>query len=131
VFNGGKERMRRGALLSLTAITLSGMACDFAPFGVGCEDYGAPGLRISIFDRNEGSPVKDALVWIRSGGEYVDTLYAADGVAWGAFERTGKYTIYVEHPAYRPWKKKDVEVEMEDHCHVRTKRVRAELRSSG
>jgi hypothetical protein len=44
-----------------------------------------------------------------------------------AYERAGTYIVQVRHAGYREWERRNVHV-TRDECHVRTVRLRAELR---
>jgi hypothetical protein len=92
--------------------------CDL-PFGTGCDSVLLPGLRIDVVDSASSTaipPAAGARVIARAGA-YADTATLQSSRVALAYERAGTYTVFVEHPAYRPWSRGGVRVR-EDDCHV-------------
>jgi hypothetical protein len=96
-------------VIRLTAIAAVS-ACSDGPV-VGCPLPLIAGLAIEARDSLSGSPVSAARALV-TDGVFADTVALPGAGAWG---RGGTYTIAVEAPGYRPWRRSGIRVR-EDRC---------------
>ena len=83
--------------------------------GTDCVAIGVAGVRLFVSDAITGQ-VPAAVVATITEGTYSDTLDSSGGVYYGAWERTGTYTVAVESPGYARWSKADVRVTRGGSC---------------
>ncbi|MGH7469148.1 MAG: hypothetical protein ACRENP_14420 [Longimicrobiales bacterium] len=102
-----------------------------APPGAICTMEARPAIAVEPIDRSTGRLIDGMVTVIVRDGIYTDTAQArvqrdAPTIS-AAYERAGTYIVQVLHPRYREWESGRVPV-TRDECHVRTVRLRAELR---
>ena len=93
-----------------------------------------PGIEVEVRDSVTDALVPNTVVAIAQEGSFVDTLavgysstYEGTLIVGGADERVGTYLVRVTGPGYRPWERREVVVDREDPCHVKTTYVIARM----
>jgi len=119
---------------------LAGLANCGILYGSGRESCSAsvePAVVVEIRDARTGVPLAGSARGVVRDGAYVDSLRPHGGAGTpyvlmsraAAKERPGTYSVNVQAPGYQVWTLDGVVVSS-DQCHVRTRRLRAELVSS-
>lgn len=111
--------------------------CEFLGVGVSCTDVLVSGISLEIVDSADASPIvtPDLLV-VATNGTYADTARlstGAQGLQAPVFvvgDRPGVYDVSVSAAGYERWTQTDVEVAMQDECHVRTRHLLVRMQRS-
>jgi hypothetical protein len=121
-------RRRTTRLVGLAFATAAG-ACD-NPLGLfrGCDTYAAAGIVVALRDSASGRPWTDSVRVVATDGAFADTArhIGPEGNAALAYERPGRYTVTVEAPGTRGWRREGVRVR-KDGCHVQSTHLTALL----
>lgn len=116
-------------------LTCAAFGCSNPIEGVICTDQFVPGIVVEIRDGGTGVPLAAEARGAVREGTYVDSLKPGHGVPsepstmlgrYAAGERVGTYSIEIQRSGYQTWTASNVVV-VQDGCHVRTQRLRADL----
>lgn len=95
-----------------------------------CEDILVPGLRVELTDAISGEPVIVASIFATATTSgYADTVTRVGGGNrfFLVEDRPGTYTVNIDVPGYAYWQRVNIEVEMEDRCHVKSQALQVSL----
>jgi hypothetical protein len=99
--------------------------------GINCTDEYVPGLSVTVKDSLTGKVLEKGVTVIAADGNYTEELEMISESSsgfYGAFERTGSYTLTVSKQGYRSHTSDSIELDA-DQCHVITQEVTVELQA--
>ena len=120
--------MRLRLITLALVLILSVVACELIVKV--CESILVPGLRVELADAISGAPViVDSIFATATTSGYADTVTRVGGRNrfYLVEDRPGTYTVNIDVPGYAYWQRVNIEVEMEDRCHVKTQALQVSL----
>ena len=121
--------MRFRLMITLASVLILSVAACELIFKV-CESILIPGLRVSLIDAVSGEPViVDSIFATATTSGYADTVTRVRGHSYFDLveDRPGRYSVNISVPGYAYWQRVNIEVEMEDRCHVKTQALPVSL----
>lgn len=117
-------------ILATGVCAVAGLGCTTQPI---CTLSVDPGIVVTIRDATDGNPLAATARGVVRDGTFSDSLRPYGGLGDGtltsraaADERTGVYSVTVEHPGYAPWERVGVRVRPGE-CHVQAAELTADL----
>ena len=121
-------RFRLITLASVLALIVASSACGIIVKI--CESILVPGLRVRLTDSVSDEPViVDSIFATATTSGYADTVTRVRGHSYFDLveDRPGRYSVNISVPGYARWQRVNIEVEMEDRCHIKTQALPVSL----
>ena len=121
--------MRFRLMITLASVLILSVAACELIFKV-CESILILGLKVELTDAVSGEPViVDSIFATATTSGYADTVTRVGGRNRFHLveDRPGTYTVNIDVPGYAYWQRVNIEVEMEDRCHVKTQALPVSL----